>query len=135
MNEEQKEPTLEDLVDKFRDTAIRDLVPYLEVSKPLLRNSNLALKFYDYMLELINVPVKDLNDRVHLVEEVLTTFDHDLSDYLLLAQYQVTCKVVENRDDPIFAVSILYEGTMICEYRISFTTAKLMARKRELELA
>ncbi len=117
------------LVERYRERAVRDLTHLIEATRLHEFNTNLANEFFIFMLDMMTEEV-DIEDRVALVEDVMSTYDHDLSDYLLLADYHVHTEVVEDPTDPIINATLQYKGKDVFRIKLSFAEARLMACKR-----
>lgn len=128
--------TTDEYTMKLREDAIRSLVPYIETAKPYQANDDLANQFYEFVMNAAaSKEVPDANDRIMVVDDVMSYFDHDLSDYLMLGQYRIDHQVVENGEDPSIDIQVYCDDIKLMDLRMSLSTAALMARKRQRELA
>ena len=127
-----------ELFDKFRETAVREIVPAIEVAKPNRCNEQLAGKLYEFLSDMLVTDLGDVGnepDRATLIEDVVTTFDHDLSDYLMLGDYSVRVNIIENGQDPVFKLESFYKKHRLTDCNLSKSSAQLMRFKRKLACA
>lgn len=123
------------VIASYHEKALTTIVPPLVESYPQMVNTELSGKLYDFLLSVMNVDVDDLNDRASVVEDVFSAIDHDLSGNAALNQYGISCDVLEHGQDPVIKVVCKLSNEQVCNMQLSFSAAKLMARKRQLELA
>lgn len=119
-----------DILSIYRDRAIREITSDLERVGPHEFSSKLANSFFIYLIDLMSEEVDDPNELAMLVEDSLTTYDHDLSDFLLLTDYQISTQIVENLNDPIVKVDLTVQGANIFSFSGSFSDARLLKLKR-----
>ena len=68
------------------------------------------------------------------IENAMAEFDHDLSDYLMLAAYSVHANI-EDQGRPVIVVEIRYKNVPLTTFRTDIPTLKLMTWKRKRQTA
>lgn len=125
--------TNDDLVMKYREQAIRDLVPGISAAKPFCPNRDLSQSLYSYMIDILTVGLESECDRGSLVEDVVASFDHDLAERLDMKGYQIDCRIQENATDsgdPMFGLTVSYKRKPLADCKLSTSIATLMKIKR-----
>lgn len=125
--------TLNDFSQELRARAIRELAGDIEEAAPAQGVAKLSSSLYSLMLQTLDMTDDEL-ELLDGIENAMAEFDHDLSDYLMLADYSVHANI-EDQGRPVIVVEIRYKNVPLTTFRTDIPTLKLMAWKRKRQTA
>ena len=124
---------LNDFSQELRARAIRELADDIEEAAPAQGVAKLSSSLYSLMLQTLDMTDDEL-ELLDGIENAMAEFDHDLSDYLMLADYSVHANI-EDQGRPVIVVEIRYKNVPLTTFRTDIPTLKLMAWKRKRQTA
>ena len=125
--------TLNDFSQELRARAISELAGDIEEAAPAQGVAKLSSSLYSLMLQTLDMTDDEL-ELLDGIENAMAEFDHDLSDYLMLADYSVHANI-EDQGRPVIVVEIRYKNVPLTTFRTDIPTLKLMTWKRKRQTA
>ena len=134
--------TLNDFSQELRARAISELAGDIEEAAPAQGVAKLSSSLYSLMLQTLDMTDDEL-ELLDGIENAMAEFDHDLSDYLMLADYSVldldvirrNAANIEDQGRPVIVVEIRYKNVPLTTFRTDIPTLKLMTWKRKRQTA